>query len=1302
MKNERIGRKIILMAASACVIAASACAADHLNVVIPLIPRENAPVVDGEIDADEWRDSVALAGFTTTKVVPELPGMGGEGVARLACDGETLFIGLTFAARNNDPDGGLALSAKARDGGVTSDDNVEMVVRSPNDENQVYHIFVNAHDVIYDRLWPIVGKEDPSWNCDGLKARSTVRSQVWTCEIALPMKSVGGVCDHLVLGLYRNVPGCAAAQLVPASNYKTGPALRLRWTKDAPRVQMTGLGKPVDGVWMPRVRVSAGRELAVRMDLFETPDPLTTGRCVRTASRVLRAGDELSLDYRTRSRDRLYRYELAVTDPSDGSDVLRRTLFGRRGRQAVGIPMTAEFDLGEVAVGEAYYYPGMNRMRVNVRSSVDAPLEGARLEIAGKKSVAVPLKDGGFTALLATPSTPGAFGIDVDLRQNGAWRRFGSAATFEKKAHPWLNNALGRDRVILPPFKPIAKCGESGARVILRDYVFSGEGLPRQVVALGRDILAAPAHYEIETSANGVERFAGAPPRVEVAADGVTAKWTAVAQSGSGVELRTRAELEYDGFVRNEVALHGLAGRTVRRLTMVFQFRDPEVPLWHICAADTLRHNPAGRVPPGKGLLWDSTRLQRGTPANCRAERQAVPYVWLGAERRGLSWFVNNTCGFKLDDEAPAVRIVRSGDVLRLEIDVVNRPVRLSEGHSFEFGLEATPVKPVPQELARHFQTSCGTAPDGFTARQFVDSISLGFYGMQGRVPFGNDWSAYVASCRRVVEGPSYSEPFRRTLKAFYAHAEPEFAADCAKHGKNYRQWVEGMRRNFADFIDRTQAGSYPIRYSDPTLNWDNDPHNAEFRSEWISRRSTYKSTFRNFLVPSYMDYIVWVYAKEIACGLKGVYMDDMFPITCLNPDTSMRRDDEGKWHGNFGIFEMRELIKRVSVLQHKAGVSPRVLQVHMTNCLLVPSFAFATSTLSWEDFYGEDIFQRRFRPDYILAESIGTQVGCEGVALDGIFRRTWNERDWKDGRFAFLTRTQLALLLPHGVRLWLRPQSPFSGADEGVVFGAFASLGRFGVWDSDCRFVACYDDDGKIGNVSPGVLVASWRKPREALVVFGNTDGSEKAFAPVIDFAALGLPPQSRLYDAETDLEIPGGRIVLPGWDYALVRVAAHGLPPPGTPVSFGKSASGGVEDWFFDTALKSEATVAVLDGKGRSGVRIRAKGDAQLCCRKGIAVRKGDRLRLSVRAKGTGAWGAGVYYYRSDSDRTWLGSHIARRPRLTPGRAAKVTFDIPLDSKDGTGCVCPVVFAGAGATVEIDDFRIEHVRNSKVEEER
>ena len=31
MKNERIGRKIILMTAFACVIAASACAADHLN-----------------------------------------------------------------------------------------------------------------------------------------------------------------------------------------------------------------------------------------------------------------------------------------------------------------------------------------------------------------------------------------------------------------------------------------------------------------------------------------------------------------------------------------------------------------------------------------------------------------------------------------------------------------------------------------------------------------------------------------------------------------------------------------------------------------------------------------------------------------------------------------------------------------------------------------------------------------------------------------------------------------------------------------------------------------------------------------------------------------------------------------------------------------------------------------------------------------------------------------------------------------------------------------------------------------------
>ena len=331
------------------------------------------------------------------------------------------------------------------------------------------------------------------------------------------------------------------------------------------------------------------------------------------------------------------------------------------------------------------------------------------------------------------------------------------------------------------------------------------------------------------------------------------------------------------------------------------------------------------------------------------------------------------------------------------------------------------------------------------------------------------------------------------------------------------------------------------MRYSDPTLTWDKDSAVEDFKSEWISRGCGYIGAVRCCLVPSYIDYVVWYHANSVRNGLKGIYMDDMFPLTCRNPDTAMKRDDEGRWHGNLGIFEMRELVRRVAVMQHQAGISPRLLQVHMTNCLLVPAFAFATSTLSWEDHYGESEFQKRFSLDYIRAESLGSQVGCESVALDGIFRRSYDVTKWRKGRFAFLSRSQLALLLPAGVKVAMRPQAPFAGIDRKTTFGVYGVLGRFRVWDEGCRFVPFYDDDGAISCVPKGVLTASWRRKGEVLVVFGNLDGTEKKFRPKLDFARLGLPPNAKLCNAETDAWLPDGLVSLKGWNLALIRCFAH-----------------------------------------------------------------------------------------------------------------------------------------------------------------
>jgi hypothetical protein len=315
------------------------------------------------------------------------------------------------------------------------------------------------------------------------------------------------------------------------------------------------------------------------------------------------------------------------------------------------------------------------------------------------------------------------------------------------------------------------------------------------------------------------------------------------------------------------------------------------------------------------------------------------------------------------------------------------------------------------------------------------------------------------------------------------------------------------------------------------------------FRSEWSSRKSGYTGALRNYLEPSYIDYILYYHRKEAELGQLGIYFDDMYPMTCRNPDMSCRIDGEGKVHSNFGILEMGELVKRAAVMQHQLGITNRFIQIHMTNCLLVPAFAFGTSMLSWEDHYGDDVFQKRFSIDYVRAESLGSQIGAEPIALDGIKNRGKFERkEWFSKRFPFLTRTQQAVLLPAGVKTWERPAIPGNGLDRKELFKILNVLGRFEIWADDCEFTPFYDGYAGVGGQPSDVLVGVYRRKGKALAIFGNQSEKDHEFEIAADARKLGLSGRLKFTNGETGEEIAGGKLRLPACDLRLVLIEEAG----------------------------------------------------------------------------------------------------------------------------------------------------------------
>ena len=1099
---------------------------------------KETPVVDGILSPGEWDEGVTVAGFLSHVPARHLPS-GNEGTATFLSDGKTLFVAWHAKARNIDIGGGLKATVDRRDGPVYDDDAVELVVEG-DEAGRVAHFIINAKNVVFDRLAkPGIKAADVAWNCDGLKVCGRVLNGWWDLEVAIPLRPIGAFTTGFSVNAARSVPGDVAASLTASDDYIRGPKMRFDWKRNASAVQVVSLGTPSSGEWRPTVAFASGAaDAQVRVDVLlrETKENGEDGAVLLSESRVIRVGESFSPAYDTRAR-KLIHAEITARDAKTGVMLVDRSFYAQRGAKSSGVPPTAEFDLGDVGEVCAYVYPGMWKARFTFHSSPGGiAVQHVQVSVGGR-TASLKSEGASFSGLVAIPSESGMHPVDFAVHTPSGIRRFDGAWTLERRTFEWEGNSIGKEKVILPPFRPIVAKGAS-LEVILRTYVFGSAGLPKEVVALGRNILSGDgAYYEMSLDGK-VSRFTGAEPKFTVKDGGHSADVVSEAHTAD-VTLVTKGNFEYDGFLWNEVALSGLGTRTMDRLTLVVPFRDSEAPLMHICTTDSIRFNPTGAVPPGEGVVWDGTKLYRKTGfADRMFAEQAVPYVWLGAEKRGLSWFINNTAGLRIATDRSSVRLVRKDGVLRLEIDLVNVPSRFADGHRFAFGFEATPVKEADKSMRRHFQTGTGYSPKGMIPRP---QLSGAFWNSWARRPYNNDWGFFEAMLKRANTGKYLQEYI-----AAYAANTNRYDRDLEKYAskmpmigkETHYQWMKSCRDYQMSTLLKCDRPTYPFKYSDPTLNWTEEETVSYYKSEWISRSTGYMGATRNFLTPSYIDYCIYYYKKWQDLGMKGMYFDDMFPMVCRNPDTCMERDGAGAWHGNFGILEMRELVKRAAVMQYIGGVSPRLIQIHMTNCLLVPSFAFGTSMLSWEDHFGNEVFQKRFPLDYMRAESLGSQIGAESVALDGIRQDGWDDKNWRKNRFRFLTLTQQALLLPAGVKIWMRPWLPFSGVDREELFKILEVLSAFEIWTDDCEFKAFYEDDGAVHGAPKGVLVGSYRKPGKALVILGDAGGNDLEFALSADADMLGLRKPLAFTDAETGMPLENGRVKLPAWDLRLVLV--------------------------------------------------------------------------------------------------------------------------------------------------------------------
>ena len=640
---------------------------------------------------------------------------------------------------------------------------------------------------------------------------------------------------------------------------------------------------------------------------------------------------------------------------------------------------------------------------------------------------------------------------------------------FEYRHFAWAGNPIGKERVVIPPFKPL-QVDEANNEIhaTLTGYRL-GEGLFSEVYAEGENILAAPINLLL----NGNALSAQGVTWGEISPDRVTATQTLV---GDGLEVKVDYDVDYDGFVQTRLEFLPNGETALDSLVLEIPYKTEVATLLHSVAAQ-LRRNPAIELPAeGNGVIWDSIR---DSSANFR------PYIWLGGIAKGLGWLCESEKNWSIDRTKPILEVVRQGDSTVLKVHIVSEPCSRAEPFVIEMGFQASPVKPMMPNFRRYSTV----AVNGFVADNSIPVAAVlhsrmwgqlycGKHTDDGYVPQDDDYSIidYLTDCL----GASNAE-IEKHVNAFVAKHFREHPA-----AETYRIFLGHAARSL------TRHAQYAIPYTNPrgmSYGW---PEAASYASEWRNDAFVTGNDGHYFQNPveSYRDYILPKLRELVRHGFSGIYFDNTFDS--VNEDEVMGPVVEyelDRYRHHHTILEMRQLVKRTATMLYTEGklIEDRpFLVLHTTNCVPLPLMAFASHQLDWEAYYGQSDYQERFSNGYILAESTGLQSGCVPQVLLDSDKTPENNQ-----------ATALALLLPYCL---LDIYQSHTGPTEATA-KTINAIRNYGYGEPGVEVFPCYDTKNPL-RVSDKVRAALVRRENSALVLVGDFD-SDGQFT--LDFSALG-----------------------------------------------------------------------------------------------------------------------------------------------------------------------------------------------------
>lgn len=642
-------------------------------------------------------------------------------------------------------------------------------------------------------------------------------------------------------------------------------------------------------------------------------------------------------------------------------------------------------------------------------------------------------------------------------------------------SNEWKGNQIGLEDKVLPPWTPL-EYGADYIRCWGREYAFKNNSpLPSQIISAGEKMLTRPMNLAVTVGGKLLqwEEKKGEFTLLTPTKTKIDAAAQAKVSEGI-VTLHTHTLAEFDGLLVIDINLEFPEGVKPETISLEIPM-SPEAALYRSRFVDCTYLKGCGDLPKGKGIV-DSDKF--------------IPYAWLGDNDRGLFWFCESREQWPNSSSENAFEVVRDGNEVLMRFNLLAEGQSLPKNWSYQFGIQATPVKPLPSDWRKWRKPPTCMVGPGVAPRCNYDLQYPNFPTLDS---FKNFASAGAVDPRGFSE--MIAEVHQKGLKALpYINLNNMSSASGSYH------W-------FGDDWEQSRGELGEV---------DNDiAYNMSLTTMCPAAKG-------------YADFRVWEDKQFVEqFNLDGFYHDNVFCIAC---GKSNHNHPPGEF---WPMLATREMYKRHYAMMKSLG--RETLIIMHTAPKIIPVLAYADAVLEGERY---SYVLKDHYPDVLPLDTFRT----------GFMGRQWGYIPMFLPMFGAPTATGkiieqiepsrclMAMLMIHDVIPWIQ------WCNSTPIIEAFEALDKFGYIDSE--FIPYFDKTPPAITEMKDVYISMYKKSGKALAIIANLSREDRSGTVKINEKRIGISPKELVsWPDKTPVEYKDNNLFLsiPKQGYRMVLISGE-----------------------------------------------------------------------------------------------------------------------------------------------------------------